>query len=113
LIDKAALAGMKPTGIVINTSRGAVIHEKALAEALHNGTIGGAGLDVFEQEPRVEPTLLTAPNCTFLPHIGSATVTTRRRMAMMSAENLLAVLEGRHPPNCVNPEVLKSPGNSN
>lgn len=113
LIDKSALAGMKPTGIIINTSRGAVIDERALAEALHHGTIGGAGLDVFEQEPRVEPTLLTAPNCTFLPHIGSATITTRRRMAMMSAENLLAVLAGRTPPNCVNPEVLKSPRNSN
>lgn len=109
LINKVALAGMKPTGIIINTSRGAVVDEKALAEALHNGTIGGAGLDVFEREPRVEPELLTAPNCTFLPHIGSATVTTRRRMAMMSAENLLAVLEGRTPPNCVNPEVLNSP----
>lgn len=111
LIDEAALNAMKPTGIIINTSRGAVIDEKALAGALHNGKIGGAGLDVFENEPRVEPDLLTAPNCTFLPHIGSATITTRRRMAMMSAENLLAVLNGKTPANCVNPEVLQSPRN--
>ncbi len=106
LIDAAALARMKRTAVLINTSRGAVVDESALARALHHRTIAGAGLDVFEREPAVDPELLSAPNTTFLPHIGSATITTRRRMAMSAAENLLAALAGRRPPNCVNPEVL-------
>lgn len=109
LIDAAALARMQRTAILINTSRGAVVDEAALARALHDGTIAGAGLDVFEREPAVHPELLTAPHTTFLPHIGSATVATRRRMAMIAAENLLAALAGKRPPNGVNPEVLGGP----
>jgi glyoxylate reductase len=107
LIDAAALGRMRRTAILINTARGAIVDEAALARALHDGTIAGAGLDVFEREPAVHPELLTAPNTTFLPHIGSATVKTRRRMAMIAAENLLAALRGERPPNCVNPEVLR------
>lgn len=106
LIDEAALTCMKSTAILVNTARGPVVDEKALARALHAGTIAAAGLDVFEQEPKVEPELLTAPNCTVLPHLGSATVQTRTRMGMIAADNLLARLSGKRPPNCVNPEVL-------
>jgi glyoxylate reductase len=101
LIDAAALATMKPTAVLVNTSRGAVVDEAALAEALHAGTIFGAGLDVFEHEPAVHPRLLTAPGAVLLPHIGSATVATRTAMARMAASSVLAVLAGRRPDNLV------------
>lgn len=107
LIDHAALARMKPTGVLINTARGAVIDEKALVAALRNGTIASAGLDVFEREPQLDPELYDLPNCVLLPHLGSATIGTRTKMGMIAIDNLLAVFRGERPPNCVNPTVLR------
>jgi glyoxylate reductase len=106
LIDEAALARMKPTAVLINTARGAVIDEKALVCALRNGTIAAAGLDVYEREPQLEPELYDLPNCLLLPHLGSATIGTRTRMGMMAVDNLLAASRGERPPNCVNPAVF-------
>ena len=96
---------MKPTSVIVNTSRGPVIDEAALAAALHAGEIFAAGLDVFEREPEVHPDLLTAPNAVVIPHLGSATVDTRNAMGMLAAENLIAALEGRRPPTLLNPQV--------
>lgn len=101
LIDAGRLSSMQPTSVLVNTARGAVVDEAALADALHDGTIFGAGLDVFENEPAVHPRLLTAPNAVLLPHIGSATVATRTAMARMAASSVLAVLDGRRPENLV------------
>jgi lactate dehydrogenase-like 2-hydroxyacid dehydrogenase len=101
LIGAEELARMKPTGVIVNTARGAVIDENALADALHDGRIYGAGLDVFDGEPSVNPRLLTAPRVTLLPHIGSATVGTRTRMARLASQGVCDVLEGRTPPNLV------------
>jgi len=94
---------MKPTAIMINTSRGPVVDEAALAGALREGKIAGAGLDVYEDEPDVHPGLLQCPNAVLAPHTGSATTETRTKMATMAAENLIAMLEGRTPPNLVSP----------
>jgi glyoxylate reductase len=111
LIDEAALACMKPTAILVNTARGSVIDERALVRALRAGVIAGAGLDVYEREPQLEPELYDLPNCVLLPHLGSGTVGTRTKMGMMAIDNLLAACTGRRPPNCVNPEVfLKAEG---
>jgi glyoxylate reductase len=107
LIGAAELALMKPTAFLINTARGKVVDEEALVNALQAGRIAGAGLDVFEHEPRVHPALLEMRNVVLVPHVGSATAETRLKMAMLAAENLLAALDGRRPPNVVNPEVLK------
>jgi glyoxylate reductase len=96
---------MKPTCIVVNTSRGPVIDEKALVRALGAGTIAAAGLDVYENEPDIEPELLTRDNVVLAPHIASASHETRLKMCMMAAENLLAALRGQTPPNLVNREV--------
>ncbi|HLW80245.1 MAG TPA: D-glycerate dehydrogenase [Terriglobia bacterium] len=96
---------MKPTAFLINTARGKVVDEEALVQALSSGKLAGAGLDVFEQEPQVHPALIAMPNVVLMPHVGSATHETRLRMATVAAENLLAALEGRRPPNVVNPEV--------
>ena len=96
---------MKPTSAIVNTSRGPVIDEAALAEALRNGEIFGAGLDVFEKEPEVHPALLDLDNAVIVPHLGSATVATRDAMGMLAAENLFAGLEERRPPTPLNPEV--------
>lgn len=106
LIDARALALMKPTAFLINTSRGAVVDEAALTAALAERRIAGAGLDVFENEPHVEPALTRLPNVTMTPHLGSAVFEVREAMANVVVDNIAALLEGRRPPNIVNPEVL-------
>ncbi|WP_414663563.1 2-hydroxyacid dehydrogenase [Horticoccus sp. 23ND18S-11] len=105
LIGEKHFAAMKPTAIVINTARGPVLDEKALVRALSAKRIGGAGLDVFEREPVLEPELYTLPNAVVVPHLGSATIGTRTKMGMLAAKNLLAVCAGQRPPNCVNPQI--------
>jgi lactate dehydrogenase-like 2-hydroxyacid dehydrogenase len=97
LIDAAALARMKRTAYLVNTSRGAVVDEAALVEALRAGTIAGAGLDVYEHEPEVHPGLLELDNVVLLPHLGSATTETRTAMAALAARNALAVTQGGEP----------------
>ena len=106
-ISTAQLALMKPTSVIINTARGNVIEEEALAEALRSRRIAGAGLDVFEHEPQVHPALIALPNVVLMPHVGTATAETRLRMVLRAVDNLLAALDGRHPPNLLNPEVLR------
>jgi glyoxylate reductase len=103
LIGAAQLVRMKPTAVLINTARGPVIDENALADALENGIIYSAGLDVFDGEPNVNPRLLSAPRATLLPHIGSATIATRTRMARLACQGVCDVLAGRTPPNAVVP----------
>jgi lactate dehydrogenase-like 2-hydroxyacid dehydrogenase len=105
LIGAAELRQMKPTAILVNTSRGPVVDEAALSGALSERRIGGAGLDVFEREPQVDPRLLQLENVVLVPHIGSASIDTRRKMSMLAAENCVAALEGRRPPNLVNTGV--------
>ena len=105
LINAARLALMKPTAVLVNTSRGPVIDEAALAHALMQGQIFAAGLDVFEREPDVHPHLLACDNAVLIPHLGSATVTTRLAMADLAIDNLLAALEDRHPPTLLNPQA--------
>lgn len=95
LVDAAVLEALGPEGIVINVARGSLVDEKALAEALRAGTIAGAGLDVFAEEPIVSQALLDAPNCVLTPHIGSATTETRREMAALVLENLAAHVAGQ------------------
>ena len=107
-LSKPELVRMKPTAILINASRGPVVDEKALVQALKERKIAGAGLDVYEREPEVEPGLLSMKNVVLAPHIASASYETRLRMAMMAAENLIAGLTGKRPPNLVNEEVLSS-----
>lgn len=106
LIGERELKLMKPTAILINTARGPIVDEKALVKALQAGTIAGAGLDVFENEPAVEPELLAMENIVLLPHIASASLQTRTLMATMASDNLVAHVQGKRPPNIVNPEVL-------
>lgn len=101
LLNRARLALLKPTAILINTARGAVIDEAALVIALRAGKIAAAGLDVYEREPALAPGLAELPNVVLLPHLGSATTATRARMSAMVAENVCAVLAGREPPNPV------------
>jgi len=101
LFDEARFRRMKRSAVFVNTSRGAIVDEGALAEALHSGTIFAAGLDVYEHEPRVHPLLLTAPRVVLLPHIGSATEQTRRRMAELACQAAVDVLAGRRPANLV------------
>lgn len=97
LIGRDQLGQMRPTAFLINTSRGQVVDETALAEALAAGRLAGAGLDVYENEPRVHPQLLAVPNVVLLPHLGSATYETRVKMGMMVVENITAVLRGKDP----------------
>ncbi|MGE5561109.1 MAG: 2-hydroxyacid dehydrogenase [Chloroflexota bacterium] len=108
LIGRAEFAQMKPGAYIINTARGAVIDEAALVDALASGHLAGAGLDVYEREPAVTPALLTMPNVVLAPHIASASVATRTRMAVMAATNLVAALSGQRPPNLINPEALSA-----
>lgn len=105
-IGARELGRMKPAAFLINTARGKVVDEEALIAALEQGKISGAGLDVFEHEPHPHPKLLAMPNVVLIPHLGSATADTRFQMASLAAENLLAALDGRRPPNAVNPEVF-------
>jgi glyoxylate reductase len=108
MIGRAEMALMKPTAILINTARGQIVDQRALYEALKSGKIKGAGLDVFNKEPiPPDDPLLKLENIVFTPHIGSATKTTRDRMAVLAVENLIAGLEGNRLPHCVNPEVYK------
>jgi glyoxylate reductase len=101
LFDARRLTQMKPTAVLVNTSRGAVVDEEALAVALEEGTIFAAGLDVYEHEPDVHPRLLAAPRTVLLPHVGSASVATRTRMAQVASEGVRAVLAGERPTNLV------------
>jgi glyoxylate reductase len=102
LIDAAALERMKPTAILINTARGAIVDQQALARALHDGMIGGAALDVTDPEPLPpDDPLLKAPNLIVVPHIGSATHSARERMADLAVDNLLAALAGERMPHQV------------
>jgi glyoxylate reductase len=107
IIGPRELAWMKSDAFLINTARGAVVDEKALLEALEKGRIAGAGLDVYENEPLLTPGLERLDNVVLLPHVGSATVETRRRMAVLAVDNLLAGLQGRIPSNCLNCELLR------
>jgi glyoxylate reductase len=102
LVDAAALASMKPTAVLVNTARGPIVDEAALARALHDGRIAGAALDVYEREPEVTAELLTLENVVLTPHLGSATRETRIAMGMLCVDALRAVLlEGRRPRNAV------------
>ncbi len=106
LIGARELNVMKASAMLINTARGPIVDEKALVQALQTGTIAGAGLDVFEREPAVEPALLTMENVVLLPHIASASLQTRTLMATMAAQNITAHAHGERPPNILNPAVL-------
>jgi glyoxylate reductase len=101
LINEETLKMMKPTAYLINTSRGPILDEKALADALKNQTIRGAALDVFENEPAIEPSLIGLENIILTPHIASATEETRAKMAELAATNIIAALSGKEPPNLV------------
>jgi len=106
LISAERLKKMKHTAYLINTARGPVVDNEALYQALHAGTIAGAGLDVHEHEPQIHPGLVSLTNVVLTPHIASASIETRTKMACMAAENVLAFFAGRRPPNVLNPEVL-------
>jgi glyoxylate reductase len=107
LFGEEQFRAMKPTAVLVNTARGPVVDEAALARALKAGEIFAAGIDVFEKEPEVHPELLECENAVIIPHLGSATIDTREAMGMLAAENLFAVFEGRRPPTLINPEVWK------
>jgi len=107
LFDAPRFSRMKPTAFLINTSRGPVVDEAALVHALESGKIAGAALDVYENEPFIHPGLKRA-NVVLAPHIASASIETRTKMACMAAENVVALFKGQRPPNMLNPEVLKA-----
>jgi glyoxylate reductase len=107
LIGEKELRRMKRTAYLINTSRSPVVDERALAKALEAGWIAGAGLDVYEGEPQPAPELLRLSNVVLTPHMGSAVATLREAMAMIVVDNIQAGVEGRRPPNCVNPEIYE------
>ena len=107
-IGEAELRMMKPEAVFVNTTRGSVVDEAALVRALKEHWITAAGLDVFEHEPQVHPGLLECSNAVLVPHIGSASVETRTRMSVMAAENAVAALSGRRPPNLLNPGLWES-----
>ncbi|WP_372724937.1 2-hydroxyacid dehydrogenase [Novipirellula sp.] len=104
LIDERRLGQMKPTAYLINTARGPVVDEKALLRALQTNSIAGAGLDVFENEPEIEPGLFQLDNAVLAPHLGSATIATRTKMGELAVENCLAGCTGKRPANLVNPD---------
>lgn len=106
-IGEKELQLMKRTAVLINTSRGPVVDEKALVQALEKGWIWGAGLDVFENEPEIDPGLIGLDNVVTVPHIASATIETRTNMGLIAAGNIIKVLNGKAPDTCINPEVLK------
>jgi glyoxylate reductase len=97
---------MRESAFLVNTARGPIVDEAALASALREGAIAGAALDVYECEPEVHPELPELDNVVLLPHLGSATTETRTAMAILAAQNAIALLEGRRPPTPVNPEAL-------
>jgi glyoxylate reductase len=108
LISATEFARMKPTAILINAARGPIVDQQALYQALKSGQILAAGLDVTENEPiPLNSPLLTLDNVIIAPHIASASVVTRTKMAVMAAENLIAGLRDEQPPNCVNPEAAE------
>jgi glyoxylate reductase len=107
LIDAAALSRMKPTAVLVNTSRGALVDEAALVESLRAGAIAAAGLDVYEDEPRLAPGLADLDNVVLLPHIGSATTATRAAMVELACANIAAVLHGQPPPTPLNPKASR------
>ena len=107
LLSTPQFASMKPTAILINTSRGPVVDEAALVEALNARKIAGAGLDVYEREPAVHPGLIPMPNVVLAPHIASATTRTRSEMSAMAARNMATAVRGGRPPNLLNPEVKR------
>ena len=107
MIAAVELRLMKPTAILINSTRGGVVDDAALIAALKGGTIRAAGLDVFENEPKLNPAFLELDNVVLTPHVGSSTEATRRAMAMTAAKNLVAALTGGTPPNLLNPEAGK------
>jgi len=108
MIGARELALMKPAAILVNSTRGGVVDDAALVAALQSGVIRAAGLDVFENEPRLNPEFLRLDNVVLMPHIGSSTEATRRAMAMTAARNLVAALAGGRPPNLLNPEAKKA-----
>jgi glyoxylate/hydroxypyruvate/2-ketogluconate reductase len=108
LIGAAQLAKMKPSAILINSTRGGVVDDAALIAALKSGVIRGAGLDVYENEPRLNPQFLALDNVVLAPHVGSSTEATRKAMAMLAAQNLVAALHGEVPPNLLNPDVRRA-----
>ena len=108
LISTDELTQMKPTAVLVNTSRGPVVDEAALAQGLAEGRIFAAGLDVFEREPEVHPGLVGLDNVVLAPHIASGSVRTRSEMCAMAARNVIAGLRGERPPNLLNPEVVQA-----
>jgi glyoxylate reductase len=108
LIGDRELRLMRPSAYLINTARGPIVDEKALVRALAEKRIRGAALDVYEHEPMVEPELIDLPNVVLTPHLGSAALDTRSRIADILVENVITVIEGRQPPNLYNPEIYRS-----
>ncbi len=110
LIGARELALMRPSAFLINTARGPIVDEQALVQALAERRIAGAALDVHEDEPRVNPALLAMDNVVLTPHLGSAVAELREAMAHVVVDNIVAILQGRRPPNCWNPEIYAAPG---
>ena len=107
LISAETLSRMKRTAFLINTTRGPVVDEAALAAALGSGVIAGAALDVFENEPKVHPALIPLKNVVLAPHMGSASIETRTKMAVMAVQNVVALFQGKLPPNVLNPDAVR------
>ena len=105
LIGDRELSLMRPSAYLVNTARGPIVDEKALVRALEEKRIAGAALDVYEREPLVEPGLVKLSNVVLTPHLGSAALDTRERVAGILVDNAIAVIEGRRPPNIFNPEI--------